>query len=283
MFKKTFIVMILLTFLFTLISNPALCDYRDAREIVKIGGSVEVPEDVVAQTAVAIGGSVTVYGRVLDEAVAIGGSIYIEPGAIVEGDAVAIGGIIDKSEDGVVGGDEVEIAIPGCRVFSGMCRPDQWFQLGLYFKVIGLLMFLALVLLVVALFPKPIETVSKTIEKDLLKTFLIGLVIILVFVPAIVILAITIIGIVLIPLWILLVLVGGLFGYIGLATLVGEKIFQSFKAKQVAIVLSGLVGVLVLGIVGFIPVFGHLIRGLAICWGLGGVAVSRFGSLPVKK
>jgi len=52
---------------------------------------------------VAIGGSVTIAGHVRRDAVAIGGSVTLEPGARVEGDAVAIGGAVSVAEGATLG------------------------------------------------------------------------------------------------------------------------------------------------------------------------------------
>jgi class 3 adenylate cyclase len=64
--------------------------------MVRIGGDVTVDESRVVNDAVAIGGSGTVLsgGRVMGDAVAIGGDVNLKANARVWGDAVAIGGEI---------------------------------------------------------------------------------------------------------------------------------------------------------------------------------------------
>ena len=75
-------------------------------DMVRIGGDVTVEEGRVVKDAVAIGGSVTVHsgGRVTGDAVAIGGDVHLKANAHVEGDAVAIGGEILKEEGASLGG-----------------------------------------------------------------------------------------------------------------------------------------------------------------------------------
>jgi hypothetical protein len=72
---------------------------------------VTVDEGRVVKDAVAIGGSVTVHsgGRVTGNAVAIGGDVHLKANAHVEGDTVAIGGEILKEEGASLGGSEVAI------------------------------------------------------------------------------------------------------------------------------------------------------------------------------
>ena len=55
----------------------------EARNKVRIGGNVVVDEGTEVKDAVAVGGSVTVNGRVRDSAVAVGGSIILGPNAVM--------------------------------------------------------------------------------------------------------------------------------------------------------------------------------------------------------
>jgi hypothetical protein len=278
MCKKIMIALTILAFLSVMFSGVAIADYENSKEFVKIGGSVEVPRDIIAKNAVAIGGSVTIYGKVLEEAVAIGGSVFLEDGAVVKGDAVAIGGHVKKGQDTVIEGDVVEIAFPGCKAFEGICKPEMWIKYGFWFRIIGFIVFIALALLITALFPKSIESMSKRISKEFPKTFLTGLLAVLIFIPVVPLLVITIIGILVVPFWILLYIAGGFFGFLGITQFAGRKILKSFKVKEAAIVFNVIVGIVILGLIGLIPMLGALINGLALCSGLGSVVLTRFGT-----
>ena len=64
----------------------------NARDKVRIGGNVVVEEGTEVKDAVAVGGSVTVNGKVRQSAVAVGGSVVLGPNAVVGKDVVSIGG-----------------------------------------------------------------------------------------------------------------------------------------------------------------------------------------------
>jgi hypothetical protein len=114
--------------------------HRRRGDAVRFVGSVVIDKDeVVEGDAVAIGGSVTVLGRVNGDAVALFGGIKLGPHAVVDGDVVSVGGKIEVSEGARVSGD-VAIWVsrhfgtgddPGCRgrmsrwrdVFGRRSRP----------------------------------------------------------------------------------------------------------------------------------------------------------------
>ncbi|HET6319596.1 MAG TPA: polymer-forming cytoskeletal protein, partial [Chloroflexota bacterium] len=61
-----------------------------------IGSDVTIAEDeLVSDPVVAVGGSVTVLGRVNDDVVAVGGGVHLGPKAVVTGDVTSVGGRID--------------------------------------------------------------------------------------------------------------------------------------------------------------------------------------------
>jgi hypothetical protein len=83
---------------------------RDGGDRFRFGGSVVVRADeVVDGDVVALGGSVTVDGRVRGDAVAIGGSLKLGPNADVSGDAVTIGGTLTRDPGARVGGKVVDV------------------------------------------------------------------------------------------------------------------------------------------------------------------------------
>jgi hypothetical protein len=81
---------------------------RHGSERVVFGQSLNVGADEAVDKAVAIGGSV-VAGHVRRDAVAVGGSVTLLPGARVEGDAVAIGGAVSVPEGATLEGDNVSL------------------------------------------------------------------------------------------------------------------------------------------------------------------------------
>lgn len=78
--------------------------------VVRFGEDITIPEDkVIDGDVVAIGGSVTVLGRVKGDCVAIGGAVNIKGKGVVEGDAVSMGGGVTTSDSGTVAGSNVSL------------------------------------------------------------------------------------------------------------------------------------------------------------------------------
>ena len=99
--------------------------------------------------------------------------------------------------------------------------------------------------------------------------------------PVIVLLAISVIGIILIPVWVILVVVVGFFGYVGAAHLVGKKVLEALKIDAKTMMAQVLTGVVVLAVVGFVPLFGFVIKFIVGCMGMGGVILTKFGTKQV--
>ena len=86
--------------------------WRKSSAKVHIGSSIVVGEDeLVTDPVVAIGGSVTVLGRVDDDVVAVGGSVRLGPKAHVRGDVTAVGGSVDQEKGATIGGTVNEVRI----------------------------------------------------------------------------------------------------------------------------------------------------------------------------
>ncbi|MEE8637625.1 MAG: hypothetical protein V3T21_01110 [Candidatus Margulisiibacteriota bacterium] len=244
-------------------------------DLVRFGQDLEVPAgEVVSGNAVAIGGSLTVSGRVKGDAVAVGGSLYLKDRARVGGNAVSVGGVIEKSPRAVVKGDVTEVSFAG----MGGITPGMAAGGLTIFSLLSFIGFLVLVIILVALFPSQLEKVSSAVEGNLLKTFLYGLLVIILFVPVIILLAISIAGIVLIPVWAILVTVAGLFGYIAAAHFIGQKILKAAKLTVKTMMVETLVGIIILALIGLVPFAGCIIKAILGCMGLGGVALTRFGT-----
>ena len=95
-------------------------------DVVRFGEDITIPEDkVIDGNVVAIGGSVTVLGRVKGDVTAIGGTVHIKGKGIVEGDAVSMGGGVTTTDSGTVAGSNVSLG----GFHMGSC---PWPMLGLF-------------------------------------------------------------------------------------------------------------------------------------------------------
>ncbi|HEU4940571.1 MAG TPA: hypothetical protein VFT97_03045 [Candidatus Eisenbacteria bacterium] len=81
--------------------------------LVRFGEDIVIPADkVIDGDVVAIGGDVTVYGRVKGDCVSVGGTVNVKDNGVVEGDAVSMGGGVSTSDSASVGGSNVSLGSP---------------------------------------------------------------------------------------------------------------------------------------------------------------------------
>jgi hypothetical protein len=147
-------------------------------DLVRIGGDETVEEGRVVKDAVAIGGSVTVLsgGRVMGNAVAIGGDVNVKATARVEGDAVAIGGEILKAEGASVGKNEVAILSGDkgiLRAFWKWSPLDflfRFYRASLILHTLVVMVIAALGVFLLLFLPDSLQIISSTIRQSALKS-----------------------------------------------------------------------------------------------------------------
>jgi hypothetical protein len=270
--KKTLFVLLVSLLVFGLVTPILAGD----RTVVRIGRDITIDADERADDVVAIGGDIRIYGMVRGDAVAVGGSVYLEEDAEVHGDAVAVGGDIYEEEGSYVRGDIVEVDAfnwGGLRHGFHFGGSHFWgWPWG--FKVLGFIGCLALGLILAVLLPKQLDAVSGRIRKTPLPVLGYGFIGILLVVPVLIVLAISIVGILLIPIELAAVVFFGLFGYYAVARVIGDKLSQSLGKETPVVLLSLLLGLILLGIVDIIPFFGDLVGTVAVVMGFGAVLMA---------
>jgi hypothetical protein len=293
-------------------STPAPPDdvhWRKSSAKVHIGSSIVVAEEEhVTDPVVAVGGSVTVLGRVDDDVVAVGGSVRLGPKARVRGDVTAVGGRVEQEKGAEIGGTVNEVRIGPQFDFRPWHAFDgNWFNgwsaVGDSFRLVGTLMRISLVVLlvtIVALIASgPVERIGERAGREPWLSGFTGLLAQLLFIPVlvltIVILAVSIIGIpllVLVPFGIIGFLLAVLVGFAGVAHRLGRWAVGPDRpilvALAVGVVLVSAVALLtrlltmlplplwpvtwVVGLTGF------LVEYAAWTVGLGAALLTRFGT-----
>jgi len=250
----------------------------NATDKVRIGGDVVVAAGTEVKDAVAVGGSVTVNGKVLDSAVAVGGSVTLGPDAVIGKDVVSIGGAVKQAQGAVIHGDVVELNIPGVSAIVPFFIEDSassWFWT---FKIVSLLGFLTLAVLLVALLPKPFDLITVNVQQNVGKVILWAVLGLVVLVPLAIFLAISVVGIPLIALEVFLAGIAFLVGYIAIAQLIGDKIAALMKRPALGVIWLTVMGLLALWLIGWVPILGSLVKAAAIVLGFGGVLATLFTS-----
>lgn len=269
-------------------------DNDDGAERVEMGSPVVIDADETLKEAVSIGGDVTVFGKVTREvvsvggnviikkgasvareAVAVGGDVLIESGARVDGEAVAVGGKVIVEDGAEVKGDRVSINIPMPAIggVAGVLGMGAMFWV--LAAILRSIVILAVALIIVWIAPERVTIARDYLVKKTGMSLFSGLLILLGTIPAIIFLAITIIGLPLIPFLILLLIGVIIFGLSALLLWLGNWIplFKNKKSPTGAIIL----GFLVFLLINMIPVIGGIFLLLASLAAAGATFLSRFG------
>jgi hypothetical protein len=250
----------------------------NAADKVRIGGDVFIAAGTEVKDAVAVGGSVTVNGKVRASAVAVGGSVILGPDAVIGKDVVSIGGAVKQAQGSKIHGDVVELNIPGVSAiipFFLEDRSSSWFWT---IKIATFLGFMALAVLLVAVLPKPFDLITDNVQQNLGKAILWALLGLVVLVPLALFLVISVVGIPLIALEVFLAGIAFLVGYIAIAQLIGDKIAALIKRPALSVIWLTVIGLLALWLIGWVPFLGSLVKAAAIVLGFGGVLTTLFTS-----
>ena len=274
--KKTALLLILGLFFCSVSTVSA-----DSSNIVKIGSDVTIEEGTKVRNVLAIGGQITIDGVVDNHIVAIGGSIVLTGKAVVGGSVFCIGGIIVKGRGAEVYGNLTEINADDISAAIANALSEEWEGWSWIFAIISISIFLGVLLLTfltVFLIPKPIRLISSAIKEKPFKVTVWGLAGLVLIVPLAVLLAISVVGIVLIPLEMTIVLCAVLVGFIAVSQLVGRKLFTVLKRHDQSMMRETIWGLIILWLIGWIPYVGWIVKMCAIIIGLGGVLLTRFGT-----
>jgi hypothetical protein len=247
---------------------PARQFKREVQSRLRLGGHVTIDDDEeVTGPVVAVGGSITVNGRVRDDVVAVGGDVTLGSRAEVMGDVTVIGGAFHRTDGATVRGHVNEVTPQWPTVHlrpwtDWGFRVAPWFDNGpwrairLLGTILRILLFGLMATLVLLLAPRAVTRVAESVRTQPWTAALTGFFAQLLFIPLLVLvtvlLAVSIIGIpllVLVPFVVLAFFVALLLGFTGAASAVAGAGRSRFGWTA-----SG--------------AFAHLIVGLALIWGL---------------
>lgn len=259
-------------------------------EHVAFGDDLTVEKGETVDDLAVFGGDLIVKGTVDGDVAVFGGDITVHKGGLIDGDAACFGGEITQMAGGKISGDKVELNLA-----SGLKNLFHFKYLGpiigggvgslFAFKLLAgvskFFVLLVLGLLLLAFLEKPTFVVKNALFKNPLACLGYGFLAMLAFVPIIILMAISILGIPLIPLFILIFVFAAFYGAIAFSLFVGEKISQKvMPIKSTA--LQFVVGLLLLFILGLIPFISFIVCILATMLSLGAVVTTRFGRVEVR-
>jgi len=249
-------------------------------ERVVFGHSLNIGADESVDKAVAIGGSLTIAGHVRRDAVAIGGSVTLLPNARVEGDVVAIGGAVSVAEGATVEGDYVSLGGSIPTTVGSMTRwvvggPHMFSMLSFVVRLTRAALLFVIAVLIAVAFPGALMRIVTYLVNRPGLSALGGLALLLGFVPLCVLLAVTIIGIPLIPVAVMLLVALFLFGFTVSAAWLGDRLPVSQQRRTPSKSVAW--GAAVLVVVSLIPWIGTAALIIVAAMAAGATMLSRFG------
>ena len=251
-------------------------------DLVSYGNAVEVKLGEIVRDAVSFGNNVSVKGTVTGSAVAFGGDVHVAKGGVVDGDAAAFGGTIIVDDGGRVDGEKISFG-PGALLspFKSSHGPRPaiapWpTRMGGKLLAAGaqFVCFFLGGLLLLAVAPRRTQAVADALAAHPFKAGGVGILAAIAWLPITVLLAVTIIGLLLIPFFWLLYPAAGFLGYVALALIVGRKLPTKVIPTHTALLAIG--AAVIVGI-GLVPVLGKLIWFFAAFFALGAALMTRFG------
>jgi hypothetical protein len=275
---------LILTFIFTIcliFAGNALAQTDiniNNTNLVRFGGSVTVPANQTVENASAFGGSVTVLpnARVVDTAIAFGGDVILKAGARVDGDAYSFGGNIIQEPGAIIGGEKATFSDRNGMMSDSYGRRSlfPWYFFNTIFRISAAVVAAILGLIILQASPQFLPNLAEKLRQypGLAALWGIGAIFAILF--GTVFLAITLIGIPLIPLLSLSAVVTSLVGSLGVALFVGQRIDQN---GQLSALQQFLIGLAILTVLTLIPFLGGLVVFLMNLFGLGVILLWQFG------
>ena len=264
-------------------------------DVAVLGGNLDIT-GVIEGDAAVFGGNIKNRGTIDGELHVIGGTVYLDSASVVTGDISMVGGTVERHENAEVLGKVESIEIKALeKILPRISRAFRFprvlpgadvFPRAVF---IGMLVVLYLFNVLIALiFPNAVDRVKQKVEQSIWASVGLGIVMQLLFVPLIVLFAVSIIGIPLIILLPLAVFLATLFGVSALSISAGERVCKGFNWKVesplgrlslgwLAIMLIPIVLILIgppVFVVGFVIVY------VTMTIGLGGVIYTLIRRTP---
>lgn len=273
-------------------------------DLVVFGGSVTIEQDAtVIGSVILVGGSLAADGEVRGDMIVVGGAVSLGANAHVFGNLFTVGAPINRVEGARVDGGVLNnpkkpsAAAPEVVATPAIPRTSALFDgvlgffenvINLFFQSLGLGLLAALLILFL---PGQIRRVGEAIPSQPAWAGAMGLGSILLFITAIV--ALALFSILVVTLLLTIPLIVGIsvifaaamvFGWVGLGTEIGLRLAAALKTEFPLPFSAGLGTFLlhlVAGGLGMIPCIGWVVPTLLSLVSLGAVFLTRFGTRPL--
>lgn len=247
--------LVLMTLGLAMFLAPAPASARGGNDVVSFGSDVTVREgQEVLGDVVVFGGNAKVYGHVDGDAVVIGGDLYIAPNGEVDGSTVSFGGAVQNDSNHPSSGSHKHIIVPPIPIVTPVPEdqspsveydthgpPTAWYTL---LAVLGMLCLLAF-----AIAPGTVRMVRDEFVRRPLVGTVVGFCWPFILAAIMIALAITILGIVLMPAVLVAVAVAYLIGRAAIAQLLGRRLFEVANVVEPAPLATAALGLVIITVI----------------------------------
>lgn len=288
-------------------SASAQSQTRYPRPVFRFDQDLTVPLGTEVYDVTVVSGALTVEGRVTRSAVVwlgnvrltrtavidgslivMGGNVTVEDGATIGRDLVLAGGTLTAPIDFAPGRDHAVFGLPA--VGRGARAAVPWVMRGLLWgrplvpdlawvwAVVGIAFALSVAL--VLIFGQAVRSASDVVVERPLRTFITGILVLIIVGPLLAIFAATIVGLVVIPVLLFALLVAWTVGKVGVARGIGHRVFHErdpdnrFQALRSLVIGFGLVTLAYM-----VPILGLITWSLVSVFGLGAASIAMMATL----
>jgi hypothetical protein len=238
-------------------------------DITSFGGTVDIKGTVYGDV-VAFGSSVVVDGVIRGDVHLYGSSATLHNGSQLHGNILLYGGGYHKDRGAVFDGQPINKVAHFNWLFGGI----NTFSFPLW----SILTWVALGLILTLLLPEHVMLVRTTATNRKGRSFVVGLLTILIAPAILVVLTALILPIPLAIIVALGLITAWALGMVALGWLIGEQILYAMAPQRNTRTMQIVVGLTALTLLGALPYIGWLINIVAGLLGLGAVLLSRFGT-----
>ena len=286
--------------------EPTVAEKVRSSEIFRFGSHVVIGADEIVEEVILINGTATIEGEVTGDVVVVGSAVLADT-AKIWGDVVVVGGRLEVAADAEVEGDLVsvgtefaaargfvpdgeQVVIDTADLVDRVTPILRWFSEGLLLgrpivPTLGWVwVFVALITLVYLainlVFEQPVRACSEFLVNKPLTAALSGLAVLVLVAPVSVLLALSLVGLPLVPLLALALLVAGVFGRVSVARWLGQRmVTEEPTGGALQASRSLILGLAVICVAYMVPVVGFITWFSIGVLGLGAVVATVVGGL----
>jgi uncharacterized RDD family membrane protein YckC len=280
---------------------PAVTIRRVSPPAVRIGQDYTLAADQTAREVVVISGSARIDGQVEQDMVVVLGSVHLGPTAVLNRDLVVVGGLLTVEPGAVVLRDMVvvgsgfsapptfsagrEQVVVGPSVGNAVEAVLPWVTQGLLWGrlivpsmpwmwlVVGILFGVYLLLNLV--FDRAVRVAAGTLGERPLSAFLVGLLVLLLAGPVSLILAVSIVGIAVLPFLAVALVVAVVLGKVAVMRWIGAGVLvEDEPENRLQSARSFVIGFAVITVMYMVPILGIVTFATIVVFGLGAATMA---------